>query len=518
MGIALFCARCVEFLNTFSQKLISRARHDAGGQRNNDFAVTGQSQAKSLHLQKQGTLQSWVKPPVWSAGVLLMALFPFALSILGGDTLPNPLRSLDPSGTLSTYSTAGGINRSNPFFQKLGTNGRTCGTCHVPSDAMSVTPADLQSRFNLTNGTDPIFRPNDGSNCPSADVTTFLARQSAYSLLLNKGLIRVSIGVNGTEHFTITGIQDPYSCPETTATQPALYRRPLPATNIRFLSAVMWDGRETVKNSSGTIDLNASLAKQATDATLGHAQATTAPTPRQLAQIVGLETALYTAQSQDENAGSLTGQGASGGPIYLSVQPFYIGINDPLGGNPTGALFNPNAFRLYNTWTTLASQPKRQAVARGQALFNSLPIAITGVGGLNDALGIQVINGTCTTCHDSPNVGNHSLPVPLNIGVSAYPPVSALDISGLPIYTVQCNDDGSTVQVTDLGRAMITGQCADIGKVKGPVLRGLAGRPPYFHNGSAATLEDVVEFYNERFTLNLTSQQKADLVAFLQTL
>ena len=46
----------------------------------------------------------------------------------------------------------------------------------------------------------------------------------------------------------------------------------------------------------------------------------------------------------------------------------------------------------------------------------------------------------------------------------------------------------------------------------------LPARAPYFHKGGAATLNDVVEFYNQRFTLNLSSQQKSDLVAFLKTL
>ena len=73
-------------------------------------------------------------------------------------------------------------------------------------------------------------------------------------------------------------------------------------------------------------------------------------------------------------------------------------------------------------------------------------------------------------------------------------------------------------EVTDPGRALITGMCADIGKVKGPILRGLAARAPYFHNGSATTLADVVEFYDQRFDLDLTEQQKADLVAFLSAL
>jgi cytochrome c peroxidase len=452
------------------------------------------------------------------ASLLVVLLVTLAASILAGTRLPNPFNSTDSTGTLSTYSTAGGIDQSNPFFQSLGTNDRSCGSCHVPSNAMSVKPSDLQARFNSSNGTDPIFRPNDGSNCPSADVSTMQARRAAYSLLLNKGLIRISLQMPANAGFSITGIQDPYGCSETTASLPAFYRRPLPSTNLRFLSAVMWDGRESLKDSSGHFDLNASLTHQAMDATLGHAQATSSPTSQQPAQMVALETALFTAQVQDENAGSLTANGASGGPLNLSNQQFYLGINDPLGGNPTGAAFDPNAFTLYKKWATLTAQPNRQAVERGEKLFNTLPIAITGVGGLNDALGVEVIHGTCTTCHDSPNVGNHSLPVPLNIGTTVYPPVAALDVSGLPIYTVLCTGSSTPIQITDVGRAMLTGNCADVGKVKGPILRGLAGRAPYFHNGGAATLSDVVDFYDQRFNLSLTAQQKSDLVAFLQTL
>jgi len=178
---------------------------------------------------------------------------------------------------------------------------------------------------------------------------------------------------------------------------------------------------------------------------------------------------------------------------------------------------------LYNAWTSLGGPPSaqtasRESVARGEALFNTLPIPIFGVAGINDALNQPVVLGTCTTCHDTPNVGNHSLSVPLNIGVTAYPAVPALDISGLPVYTIVCKSTGNVIQTTDPGRALISGKCADIGKTKGPILRGMAGRAPYFHNGSAATLLDAVNFYDQRFGLHLTDQQKADLVAFLNTL
>jgi cytochrome c peroxidase len=77
---------------------------------------------------------------------------------------------------------------------------------------------------------------------------------------------------------------------------------------------------------------------------------------------------------------------------------------------------------------------------------------------------------------------------------------------------------GKVYRVTDPGRALITGRCKDIGKFKGPILRGLAARAPYFHNGSAASLEDAVNFYDRRFNMHLTNNEKADLVAFLATL
>ncbi len=204
----------------------------------------------------------------------------------------------------------------------------------------------------------------------------------------------------------------------------------------------------------------------------------------------------------------------------MSREPFFVGINDPLGQNPTGAPFNPNAFTLFDAWTSLAGSPDdartaaRRAIARGQALFNTHPLAITGVGGLNDELGVASIPGTCTTCHDAPNVGNHSVKAPLDLGLT--------DVErrtpDMPLYTLRNVMTGEVRQTTDPGRAMITGKWKDIARFKGPVLRGLAARAPYFHNGFAATLADVVNFYDTRFNLHLTPAEKADLIAFLAAL
>ncbi len=451
----------------------------------------------------------------WLIGLFLTVLVASVSMLFGGSNLPNPLPSIDPTGVISTYSTAGRIDLTNPFFQSLGTNGRSCASCHQPTDAWTITPDHVRARFAVSSGNDPIFRPVDGATCPSADVSSYAAKQSAYRLLLQKGLIRVSIAVPSSADFAIQSIQDPYNCPETTPSTPALYRRPLPATNLGFLATVMWDGRETYSGNT----MSANLAQQAIDATLGHAQASTPPSPEQVAEIVGFESALYTAQLFDHKAGMLNEAGAKGGPFHLSTQPFYLGINDVLGQDPTGAKFNPAVFDVYDGWASASGKnaAARQAIARGQVLFNSFPITITGVAGLNTLPGLSTIQGTCSTCHDTPNSGDHSLSLAINIGTTSYPTVPALDVSALPVYTVLCSD-GSTHQLTDLGRAMVTGKCSDLGKLKGPILRGLAARAPYFHNGGAATLIDVVNFYDQRFNLNLTRDQKADLVAFLQAL
>lgn len=77
---------------------------------------------------------------------------------------------------------------------------------------------------------------------------------------------------------------------------------------------------------------------------------------------------------------------------------------------------------------------------------------------------------------------------------------------------------GRTLQTTDPCWALVTGRCVDVGRFKVPTLRGLAGRAPYFHNGSVATLDDVVESYDRRFEIGLSADEKHDLAAFLRAL
>jgi hypothetical protein len=277
----------------------------------------------------------------------------------------------------------------------------------------------------------------------------------------------------------------------------------------------MWDGRETVAGRS----IREDLLNQANDATFGHAQAAIPLTPAQRESIVAFETALHTAQVIDDRSGNLSAAGADGGPGSIIRQLTYLGINDNFRDRRTGAPFNPIVFDLYDRWRDAHGQDgaERRAVQRGQTLFNTRTIRIVGVSGINDEAAFgnpEVVVGTCTTCHNTPNAGNHSVAAPLDIGL-----VSASHRTpDMPLYTFRNKTTLATVQVTDPGRALITGRWKDIGRFKGPILRGLAARAPYFHNGSAADLAAVIDFYDDRFAIGLTPQERDDLIAFLRTL
>jgi hypothetical protein len=466
----------------------------------------------------------------------------------------NPFR--DNTGAVATYNEAGVINEQNPFFQSLGTNGRSCATCHQPDQAFSLSAAGARLVFARTHGNDPLFASVDGANCP----TSASSNASAHSLLLNNGLIRIGIDMPQNPQFTLTVLHDPYGCalttdPNTGAIVVSVYRRPLPATNLRFLSAVMFDGRETLRPLNDATTDSANLAYDLTDqalsAVITHSQGNTAPTPQQLAAIVQFESGLYTAQTRDVAAGSLSAGAASGGPLELDDQKYTPGTNDPLGGTPLGVNFNPNAFSLYTAWENLPSHSQfpwtlspgessnemKREIAAGEKIFNTQPAIITGVRGINDnpAIGSPAsITGTCTTCHNAPNVGDHSVALPLDIGTSRQSGletdpviVSALQqlsVPDLPIYEIHgCPDPlhpGTTLTyyTSDPGKALISGLCSDVNRGKGPILRGLAARAPYFHNGSAANLHELIDFYNQRFQMNLTSEQQKDLIAFLNSL
>ncbi len=127
-------------------------------------------------------------------------------SALFGGAITGPMA--DPSGTIDTISTTNNTSISgNLFFQSLGTNGRACSSCHLPNQGMTISPPQIQALFNSTQGTDPLFRTVDGSNSPNAPVATLAQRQAAYSMLLNRGLIRIGLPMPANAEFTLTLVE-----------------------------------------------------------------------------------------------------------------------------------------------------------------------------------------------------------------------------------------------------------------------------------------------------------------------
>lgn len=412
------------------------------------------------------------------------------------DTPAGPTGDRDPTGFGDSVF-ADGFDATNPFFAELGTNGRTCATCHVQAAGWTITPAHAQARFDATGGTDPLFRQVDGATSPNADVSTPAARADAFSMLLHRAVIRVGRPIPADAEFTLAAVDDPYGF--ASAAELSLFRRPLPSTNLRFLTAMMWDGRES------------SLEQQATDATLGHAEATEIGAS-QVSAIVAFERSISTAQTFDDRAGALDADGATGGVASLAATTFTPGENDPFS---TG--FDRTVFDLYAPWFAQLGPDgddqtqRRAAIARGERIFNNRPIPIAGVAGIN-APGQPPIQGTCSTCHNATSAGNHSLVRFVDLGLTNR---RAPD---QPLYTLRQISDGATRQTTDPGLALSTGKWDDIGKFKVPALRALVMRAPYFHDGSARDLAAVVGFYDQRFRLRMNPGERADLVAFLQSL
>ena len=458
-----------------------------------------------------------------------------------------PVPQPNGEGMSLTFSTRGTIDSNNPFFKPFG-NGRACASCHQESQGWSITPTGLQARFNQSNGNDPIFKLNDGANSPNSLVATLEQKRAAYSMLLSKGLIRVGLPIPAGAEFVLHKVDDPYGF--ASAKELSMFRRPLPTTNLKFSNTVMWDARETFSDTNSKLCILGSrpaqcftsvdfdLLHQSNNAVTGHAQAAQGLTAAEQRAIVDFEKTLFTAQLTSNVAGSLNAAGANGGPIALAANNFYFGINDLSAGDyRSGTPFNRNVMAMFTAWRGLDNRPPpppsipgrpappppppvsqidlgRAAIARGEGIFNNKPFNITNVSGFGDELRRPLQRGTCASCHNTPNVGSSSLPHLFNTGTTA----ASVRTPDLPLYTLKNVATGETLEVTDLGAALQTGKWKDIGRLKVPSLRAIESRSPYFHNGSAKELVDVVKFYDQRFAIGFTAQEISDLTAFLAAL
>lgn len=469
--------------------------------------------------------------------------------------LPATIEYVNDHGRLGLVNTEGVVvTDGHPFFEALGTNGRGCVTCHQPSDAMSLSVATIQQRWRDTNGSDPLFAAIDGKNCPHLPQ----GDPASHSLLLERGLFRVALPwppANAEPEFAIEVVRDPTGCNthpvyglEGELGQISVYRRPRPVINMRYvassrfgvspfigktgqLSAIDPDtGRP--QNMNMMADARVVTPKTQAQAAAGDHMGITLDAG-QLARIEAFELQLYGAQAWSNGAGNLNEEG---GPSGIGPQAMANGSDGVLGNNTTRYVFP-----MEDKWADLPAGDSaeeadrnafRESVQRGHNNFFYRTFWIKDATHINTVGLGNPIKRTCATCHGMHMTAMDTANGWMDLGTTNHPwalepPESpwADELPAMPLFKITCREDlpphpflGRTIYTQDPGRALISGKCEDVGAIVIQQFRGLSARAPYFVNGSAATLREIVDFYDRRFNIRYTEQEKTDLVNFLSVL
>lgn len=462
-----------------------------------------------------------------------------------GRVFPATLDYTNDHGTIRTLVVDGPIEtKGHPFFEPIGTNGRACVTCHQPADGMSLSARTARERWDATGGKDPLFAAIDGSNCP----TLPQGERASHSLLLERGLLRIERpwpvrSFNGKPvkpDFRIEVVRDPNGCNSGPGRGPeagniSVYRRPRPVANLKYLLAVgfPFDPKQGYalpldpddgKPQSGNLMADnraGNLRLQMEDAAASHLQLMGKLTPQQIDRIRDFELRIYAAQQESVQGGSLDTLGAEGGPVKLrDSQPGALGsIGTPVWSEFAAwdRISPADAARL-----TPEQLAFRQSVARGARVFRDRTFLIFDSAGINSRMGFgNPVRNSCVFCHNMTQMGNDVAPGQVDLGTTTLPFADPWD--DLPLFRVTCLGEphphyGRVILTYDPGFALTSGKCADVGKITLQSMRGLAARAPYFSNGLAKDLRAVVDYYERRYNIGYTEQEKQDLVNLMSVL
>jgi hypothetical protein len=451
--------------------------------------------------------------------------------------------------------------KGHPFFEPIGANGRACVTCHQPADAMSLAASTARERWEVTQGKDPLFAAVDGANCPHLPMQD----RASHSLLLERGLIRIPLpwppmrpdGKPIDPEFTLEVVRDPTGCnthPEygISSARPtvSVYRRPRPVANTRYtthenfgvLPFIGKNGlaasRDPATGRASVMNLMAdarapSLATQAQEAAAMHLQTSKPLTAKQLSGIVDFESRLSVAQAIDAHAGSLS---ETDGPSGLGPRAMQRGEAGVLGNNITRWVVP-----MEDKWRSLprgadaaanARNEARESIQRGHDVFMFRTFWIRDSMHLNSVGLGNPTKRTCATCHGMHLTGMDTANGWMDIGTTNLPWATEEPQNpwnprkpALPLFKITCKERvpphpflGRVIYTQDPGRALISGRCNDVGTIVMQQLRGLSARAPYFSNGSAENIHELVDFYDRRYNIGYTAREKEDLARFLEAL
>jgi hypothetical protein len=410
---------------------------------------------------------------------------------------------------------------------------------------MSISLSTVRDEWAKFGFRAPLFAAVDGSNCPSLPQD----KESSHSLLLERGVFRIARPwpprrANGEKiepEFTIRVMSDPTGCntdPRFGLNSPdphiSVFRRPRMVANLRYILTPMHENNtktmapldrdpETGEHVSMSLMSDArvpSLRFQMSDAATTHMQIVQRLTPDQMRLIEDFEKRVYVAQTFSREAGSL-----EGGPKALGIAAMRDG-RDHINGNDrdTGVFFTFDQWKPRpGTGRSSNRDAFRASVARGNDIFFDRPFWISDVVGLNNIRLGNPIKQTCAFCHNTQLTGHDDVPGWMDLGTQNLP--SAPPSSDLPVFEIVCKPGagphpykGRRIYTNDPGRALVSGKCIDVGGMVMQQFRGMAARAPYFSNGSAKSIREVVEFYDRRFNIGYSEQDKVDLTNFLGVL
>ena len=476
-----------------------------------------------------------------------------------GRKVPEWLEYENAYGRLGVLNADGPLDTAgHPFFEPIGANGRACVSCHQPSDGMSLSLETIRERWRVTGGRDPIFAAIDGKNCPNLPQ----GDPASHSLLLERGLFRIPLpwpprAADGTPiepEFTIEVVRDPGGCNldpvyGLASANPTIsvYRRPRPVANLKYVVQQKFGvspfvgktGEPAMRDPETGRPLNmnmmadarlATLRSQAVEAGLTHLQMVERLSEDQLERIEAFERQIYVAQVLRHGAGSLV---EPDGAKAFGPRNLLLGEEGVLGNNTTRWVFP-----MGDVWRAPApgDSPEqiamRESIRRGQEVFHFRTFWIRDSMHLNTVGLGNPTKRTCATCHGMHMTGMDSANGWMDIGTTNLPWARETPRNPwtderelMPLFRITCKDGvpphpylGRVFYTQDPGRALISGKCNDVGTIVMQQLRGLAARAPYFSNGSAGSLGEMVDFYDRRFNIGLTDREREDLVNFLGSL
>lgn len=351
------------------------------------------------------------------------------------------------------------------FFDRrlegLGGNGRSCADCHMEKDHFQLSPADVEERFQRLqlrrqrhpDAVDPLFQPIDAD-----DFRINGDNAADFSNLRENGLVRVSFPLPQN-----IKLIDPATNQPTAETFVDLWRSVPTVNDVALTGPDDENPWPRGPNAFGGYQLDArvmTLQEQALGALTNHAQIQNVPPQELLDDLASFQRALFTNHRVRDLADA----------IREGTRP----LPDP-------------------------DRRLTELEQRGKVVFER----------------------ACTQCHGGPGQSTPQTPVirfhdistqcprpvdtaaPARFAFAACAPRLARNAR---TYEITLANGTKTRRTTDdPGRALLTGFVGgpapqdDWSKLDTPGLRGIAGTAPYFHNNSAATLEEVVDHYIELF-------------------